>query len=133
MLRTIANILWHIPFLGFLNALGAFLLGLLLTVLVVTSPIGLGLLSYAKFLMFPFSTEMVPASEAGISRNPLWAAYSTILMILYLPFGLFFFVFGIMQCICLALTIVGLPLAYIIAKSLTTYLNPVGKVCVPVK
>ena len=130
MLRTIANILWHIPFLGFINALGAFLLGLLLTVLIIPAPIGLGLLSYAKFLMFPFSRRMVSASEAGVSRNPLWAAYSTLIMLLYLPFGIIFFIIGVIQCIGLALTIVGLPLAYIIAKSLTTYLNPVGKVSV---
>lgn len=131
-MRTIANILWHIPFLGFLNALFAFLLGSLLTVLVVTAPIGLGLLQYSKFLMFPFSTKMVPVSETGAARNPLWAAYSTIVMILYLPFGIFAFVVGLMQCIGLAITIVGLPGAYIIAKSLFTYLNPVGKVCVPI-
>lgn len=132
-MRTIANILWHIPFLGFLHALCAFLLGLLLTVLVIPAPIGLGLIQYAKFLMFPFSTEMVSAAEAGQQRHPLWAAYSTIIMILYLPFGLFFFFCGLMQCIGLAVTIIGLPGAYIIFKSLGTYFNPVGKVCVPVQ
>ena len=131
-MRTIANILWHIPFLGFLNALYALLLGFLLTVLVIPAPIGLGLIQYGKFLMFPFSTRMVPVSETGASRNPLWATYSFIIMIIYLPFGLFAFIFGLMQCLCLAVTIVGLPLAYIVFKSLGTYLNPVGKVCVPV-
>ena len=132
-MRTIANILWHIPFLGFLNALYAFLLGLLLTVLVITAPIGLGLIQYSKFLMFPFSTEMVSSSEAGRQRHPLWAAYSTIIMILYLPLGLVAFLFGLVQCLGLAITIIGLPGAYIIFKSLGTYFNPVGKVCVPVE
>ena len=131
ILRTIANILWHIPFLGFINALYALLVGLLLTVLVIPAPIGLGLIQYAKFLLFPFTTQMVPVSETGTSRNPLWAAYSTIIMIFYLPFGLVAFIFGLMQCIGLALTIVGLPGAYIIFKSLGTYFNPVGKTCVP--
>jgi len=131
--RTIANILWHIPFLGFLNALYAFLLGLLLTALVIPAPIGLGLIQYAKFLMFPFSTKMVSSSEAGRRRNPLWAAYSTIIMILYLPFGLVAFIFGLVQCLGLAVTIIGLPGAYIIFKSLGTYFNPVGKVCAPVE
>ena len=132
-MRTIANILWHIPFLGFLSALYAFLLGLLLTVLVIPAPIGLGLIQYAKFLMFPFSTEMVSSAEAGQKRNPLWAAYSTIIMIFYLPFGLIAFIFGLAQCLGLAITIVGLPGAYIIFKSLGTYFNPVGKICVPVE
>ena len=131
-LRTIANILWHIPFLGFLNALYAFLLGLLLTILVIPAPIGLGLIQYAIFLLFPFTRKMVDVSETGARRNPLWAAYSTIIMILYLPFGLIAFIFGVVQCIGLALTIVGLPGAYIIFKSLSTYFCPVGKICVPI-
>lgn len=132
MIRTIANILWHVPFLGFINALYAFLLGLLLTALVVTAPIGLGLIQYAIFLIFPFTRRMVPVSATGAGRNPLWTAYSTIIMILYLPFGLFAFIVGLAQCIGLAMTIVGLPGAYIIAKSLGTYFNPVGKVCIPI-
>ncbi|MDL2271520.1 hypothetical protein LJC23_00620 [Desulfovibrio sp. OttesenSCG-928-I05] len=132
-IRFIANVLWHIPFLGFLNALYAFLLGGLLTVLVFPAPIGLGLIQYAKFLLFPFSWKMVPIAETGVKRNPLWAAYSTIIMILYLPFGIIAFVMGLLQCIGLALTIVGLPGAYIIFKSLGTYFNPVAKVCVPVE
>lgn len=132
-MRTIANILWHIPFCGFLNALYALFVGFLTTVLIIPAPIGLGLMQYAKFLMFPFSTKMVHVSETGEKRNPLWAAYSLIIMILYLPFGLVAFIFGLVQCVGLALTIVGLPLAYIIFKSLGTYLNPVGKICVPVE
>ncbi|SBV90953.1 Membrane protein-like protein [uncultured delta proteobacterium] len=132
MIRTIANILWHVPFLGFINALYAFLLGLLLTALVITAPIGLGLIQYAKFLLFPFTRRMVPVSATGAGQNPLWAAYSAIIMLLYLPFGLFAFIVGLVQCIGLAMTIVGLPGAYIIAKSLGTYFNPVGKICVPI-
>ncbi len=131
-LRTIANILWHIPFLGFLSALYAFLLGLLLTILVIPAPIGLGLIQYAIFLLFPFTRKMVDVSETGSKRNPIWAAYSTIIMILYLPFGLIAFIVGVIQCLGLALTIVGLPGAYIIFKSLGTYFCPVGKVCVPI-
>ena len=132
-MRVIANILWHFPFLGFVNAVYAFLLGLLLTILVVTAPIGLGLIQYAKFLMFPFTREMVPASRVGRFSNPLWAAYSTLVMLLYLPFGLVAFVVGAVQCVGLAITIVGLPGAYIIFKSLGTYFNPVGKICLPLR
>ena len=133
MLRVIANILWHVPFLGFINALYALLLGLLLTVLVVTAPIGLGLIQYAKFLMFPFTRKMVPVSDTEAARNPLWVAYSTIIMLFYLPFGFVAFLFGLVQCVGLAITIVGLPYAYIIAKSLGTYFNPVGKICLPIE
>lgn len=131
-MRTLANILWHIPFLGFVNALCALLLGLLLTVLIIPAPIGLGLIQYAKFLMVPFTHEMRPVSETGAERNPLWAAYSTLIMILYLPFGIIAFIVGLFQCLGLALTIIGLPGAYIVFKSLSTYCNPVGKICLPI-
>jgi len=43
-MRTLGNILWHVPFLGFLSALGTFIIGGLLTITVVGAPIGLGLL-----------------------------------------------------------------------------------------
>ena len=131
-MRFIGNILWHIPFMGFLNALFAFLFGGLLTLTVVAAPIGLGLLQYSKFLLLPFSYNMVSASDLGIKQNPLWKAYSFIIMLLYLPFGLVAFICGLLQAVGLAMTVVGIPAALVIIKALPTYLNPVGKRCVPV-
>lgn len=131
-MRLLGNILWHIPFCGFLTALYAFLIGVLLTLTVVAAPVGLGLLQYAKFLLLPFSYDMVGKGELGQARNPLWRAYSFLVMIVYLPFGLIAFVVGIFQAVGLALTIVGIPTAIVVVKSLGTFLNPVGKVCVHV-
>ncbi len=130
-MRILGNILWHIPFLGFVNALFAFLFGFLLTLTLVAAPIGLGLMQYAKFLLLPFSYDMMSSSELPGNRNPVWRAYSFVIMLLYLPFGLVAFVVGLVQAVGLALTIVGIPVALVVAKSLGTYLNPVGKVCVP--
>lgn len=132
MLRILGNILWHVPFMGFLSALAAFLLGLLLTVLVVTSPIGLGLIQYSKFLLLPFSSSMVSVGDLGEEQNVLWKTYSTIIMILYLPIGIILSVILFFQIIGVCLTIVGIPVGIVLLKSLTTYLNPVGKKCVPV-
>lgn len=131
-MRILGNILWYIPFCGFVTALTAFFVGTLLTLTVVAAPIGLGLLQYAKFLLLPFSFEMMDKFELGRSTNPVWLAYSTIIMLLYLPIGFVVMLVGIFQAVGLALTIVGLPMALVIAKSLGTFLNPVGKVCVPV-
>ncbi len=132
MLRILGNILWHVPFMGFLSALAAFLLGLLLTVLVVTSPIGLGLIQYSKFLLLPFSYSMVSGSDLGDERNALWKTYSTIVMIVYLPLGILLSIILFFQIIGLCLTIVGIPVGIVLLKSLSTYLNPVNKKCVPV-
>lgn len=133
MLRLLGNILWHVPFLGFLNALYAFLLGLVFTALLVTAPLGLGLLQYSKFLLLPFSYDMVDEGDLEARRNPLWVAWSFVIMLLYLPFGFLAFICGLFQCLGLALTLVGIPAAIVVARSLPTYFNPVGKVCVPLR
>ncbi len=131
-MRLLGNILWHIPFLGFVDAIIVYLFGLLLTITVVAAPIGLGLMEYGKFLFAPFSYSMISKSDLNIDQNPIWQGYSFIIMIIYLPFGLFMAIVGIFQAIGLALTIVGIPVALVVVKSLTTYLNPVNKKCVPV-
>jgi uncharacterized membrane protein YccF (DUF307 family) len=129
-MRTLGNILWHIPFLGFVTATFTYLIGLILTLLVITAPIGLGLMEYGKFLYFPFGHAMVSKKELNIEQNKYWKAYSTIVMVVYFPFGLIYAVMAAIQAAVLALSIIGIPIALIIAKSLGTYLNPVNKKCV---
>lgn len=131
-MRLLGNILWHIPFLGFVDAILAYLLGLLLTITVVAAPLGLGLMEYGKFLFAPFSYAMVSKSDLNVDQNPLWQGYSFIIMLIYLPIGLILAIFGIFQAIGLALTIVGIPVALVVVKSLGTYLNPVNKKCVDI-
>ena len=50
-MRILGNIIWF--FLGgWILAILAYLSGLIMTVLVVTAPVGLGLMEYGKFLIF---------------------------------------------------------------------------------
>ena len=130
-MRTLGNILWHFPFFGFVTAIFYWLLGLLLTVLVVTAPLGLGLMEFSKFLFAPFGRAMVSKTDLKVEQNAVWQGYSTIIMILYLPFGLIFVVLGAVQVFVSCISIIGIPVALVIAKSLGTVLNPVNKVCVP--
>jgi uncharacterized membrane protein YccF (DUF307 family) len=129
-MKTLGNILWHIPFLGFISAIIVYAFGLLLTATVVASPVGLGLMEFGKFLFFPFGHAMVSKSKLKMDNNPSWETYSTIVMLLYLPFGIILAILGVLQVVCLSLTIIGLPAAIVVAKSLGTYLNPVNKICV---
>jgi uncharacterized membrane protein YccF (DUF307 family) len=129
-MRTLGNILWHIPFLGFINAILVYLLGLLLTITVIAAPIGLGLMEYGKFLLMPFGQAMVDKSELNVEQSSVWKTYSTIIMILYIPFGVIFLILAIMQIVALFLSIIGIPVALVVAKSLDTYFNPVNKICV---
>lgn len=130
-MKTFANIIWHFPFFGFVNAIVVYLFGLLLTITIVASPVGLGLMELGKFLFWPFGNAMVSKVKLNTEQNPAWKAYSTIIMVLYFPFGLFMAFIGVLQVAGLFLSIIGIPAALVVAKSLGTYLNPVNKICVP--
>lgn len=129
-MRALGNVLWHLPFLGFLSAAYAFVLGSLLTITVVGAPVGLGLLQYSKFLLAPFGQAMISRSAISPPRSGLWRIYSILVAVLYIPFGLVFAVLSIIQIVLLCVTIIGIPVAMVVAKSLGTIFNPVGKVCV---
>lgn len=130
-MRTLGNILWHIPFLGFLNALGTFLLGVLLVITVIGAPIGLGLIQLSRFLLAPFSNSMISVSELNQDQNKLWKSFGFIIRIFYFPIGLFLAIVIIFQIASLFISIIGIPVALVLAKALSTYFNPVNKVCVP--
>ena len=131
-MRTLANLLWHIPFCGFMAAIGAAFAGIFLVCTVVGAPIGLGLLQYAKFLLTPFDSHMVDQSfvQKEQTPNPLWKAYSAIVTICWIPFGLLLVCVLIIQGIGMCFTVIGIPNAMVIWKSLGVALNPVSKVCV---
>ena len=130
-MRKLANIIWHIPFLGFINALFTFLLGSLLVLTVIGAPIGLGLIELSKFLLTPFSSEMVDKKNLKKEQNKLWKSYGLIVRIIYFPFGLGLAIMTIFQIVLLFVTIIGIPVAIILSKSLGTYFNPVNKKSVP--
>ncbi len=130
-MNTLGNILWHFPFFGFVTAAFTYLFGLLLTVTVIAAPIGLGLMEYGKFLFWPFGNGMVSKGKLSIEQNKAWLIYSKIVTIIYFPFGLILMLCSAVQAAILCITVVGIPAALVVAKSLSTYLNPVNKKCVP--
>jgi uncharacterized membrane protein YccF (DUF307 family) len=129
-MRTLGNIIWHIPFLGFMSAFFTFIIGGILVLTVVGSPIGLGLIQLSRFLLTPFSMSMVSKSDLNIKQNILWRSFGIFVRIIYFPFGLILAIITICQIVGLFFSIVGIPVALVLAKSLETYFNPVNKVCV---
>jgi uncharacterized membrane protein YccF (DUF307 family) len=132
IIRVLGNILWHFPFFGFLSAIGTFLIGGLLFITIIGVPIGLGLFQLGKFLFSPFSSAMVDRKELKQQDDYAWNLFGLIIRVLYFPFGLVLALATICQIAGLFITIVGIPIALVLAKSLGTYFNPVNKVCVPV-
>ena len=106
------------------------LIGALFSITIIGAPLGLGLMEYGKFLFRPFGQAMVSKKHLGIEQNKSWQALSMIVLIIYLPFGLILAAVGALQAVLLALTIIGIPPALVVAKSLGTYLNPINKKCV---
>ncbi|WP_405239672.1 YccF domain-containing protein [Lentisalinibacter orientalis] len=129
-MRTLGNILWHFPFLGFLSAFMTFVFGALMVLLVVTAPIGRGLIQYSKFLLAPYTRKMIRRKDMGAQSDGLWNRYESIVGILWLPFGLFLALMVAIQVGLVFISIIGIPVAVVLAKSIGTYLNPVGKLCV---
>ena len=129
-MRTLGNVLWHFPFLGFFSALGVFLCGGILVLLVVTAPIGRGLIQYSKFLLAPYTKKMIRRKDMSGHGDGLWNRYESIVGILWLPIGLLMALIVAIQTGLLFISIIGIPVAVVLAKSIGTCLNPVGKVCV---
>jgi uncharacterized membrane protein YccF (DUF307 family) len=130
-MRTLGNIIWHIPFMGFVTAFATFVVGALFVITIIGAPIGLGLLQHAKFLITPFSSAMISRDDLKADQNALWKAYGLLISILYFPFGLILTIVSIVQIVGLFVSIVGIPVAIVLEKSLSTYFNPVNKICVP--
>jgi len=132
-MRTLGNIIWHIPFLGFITAFWTFIIGGLLVITVVGSPIGLGLIQHSRFLLTPFTMSMISKSDLSIKQNILWRSFGIFMRIIYFPFGLILAILTLCQIVGLFISIIGIPVALVLAKSLGTYFNPVNKICVPVE
>ena len=96
---------------------------------------GLGWLQFAKFLLAPHTSAMVPKSDlallTGKNQGTAMKTYSLIIRILYFPFGLVASLGAIGMTVGYCITIIGIPSGLVWARSLSTIFNPVNKVCVP--
>jgi len=129
-MRKLGNLLWHFPLFGFIIAFITFLTGGFFVITVIGAPIGLGLIQHSKFLLTPFSSRMISDSKLKKDKTPFWKILSVIAFILYLPIGIFASIITIIQIILLFISIIGIPIAVILSKSLSTYFNPINKICV---
>lgn len=129
------NILWHFPFFGFLFAFFYALFGAILCCTVVLYPVGLGFFQIARFLLTPFSSALVTRKELDLvrpeERSTAAAAFSTVITILYFPFGLIAAAGALFAMIGEFLSIIGIPCGIVWFKALPAIFMPVDKICVP--
>ena len=65
-MRILGNIIWFFM-AGWILAILTYLSGLILTILVVTAPVGLGLMEYGKFLSLPFINDMARKNKSSLA------------------------------------------------------------------
>jgi len=131
-MRILGNIIWFFM-AGWILAILTYLSGLILTILVVTAPVGLGLMEYGKFLFLPFTHDMVRKKKGSVidAVHMTYQTYANIVKVIYIiVFGIWLFIGGIFTVIGQFITIIGIPCAIVLAKSLGTIFNPVDKVCI---
>lgn len=133
-MKVFLNILWYFPFFGFIFAILTAINGLFWCLTVVGLPLGLGLLQIAKFLFAPHTFELVSQKDLsaakGEERNKVWVVFSTIVRILYFPFGLILAFFYVIIAALNFISIIGIPNGLVYVKMIPAVFNPIGKVCV---
>lgn len=129
-MKTIGNILWHFPFLGFLNALLTFIIGGVFVLTVVGMPLGFGMIELSKFLLYPLEREMVRKKKEDIKPDELWSAFGIFVRIIYFPFGLTIAIFTLAEICGLFISVVGAPHARILLRTMGSIFSPVNKICI---
>ncbi|MCP9490219.1 MAG: YccF domain-containing protein [Solirubrobacteraceae bacterium MAG38_C4-C5] len=118
MLRLVFNVIWLV-LSGFWLFLGYALAGIVMCLLIVTIPFGLQAFKLAGFALWPFGRSVVfepGRSGASVVGNVLWVVLA----------GWWLALLHIGSAIALAVTIIGLPLAWADLKLVPVALLPFG-------
>lgn len=122
-MKTLLNIIWFI-LAGFWLWVTYALAALIMFVLVVTIPFGIASMRIANFVVWPFGRTYIDKPTAGAGSligNILW----------FLLAGIWIAVAHIGTAVALAVTIIGLPMAWANLKMIPLALFPLGKEIVP--
>lgn len=134
-MRIFCNIIWHIPYLGFMLALFTAIGGLFWCITIVGIPLGLGMFQLSLFYLAPHTHRMVSKSDlallTGEQQNTAYKVWAVIIRILYFPFGLVYAFLSVLHIGLNFVTLLGIPNGVAEAKALGTIFNPINKKCVP--
>ena len=131
-MRTILNILWNVPGLGFVAALFWVLAGVLMAITVIGLPWSKACFTMANYTLAPFGRELASrydvtglpslgTGELGVIANLVW----------FLLAGWWLIVLHVVAAVACAVTIIGIPFAWAHLKIAAAAMAPVGKIVVP--
>ena len=126
-MRVLGNIIWFI-FGGWWTALLYILWGVIFCITIVGIPIGKACFQYAKLMAFPFGKVIVKETFIKGKENVsiIRRFFGTLVNIIWLPIGIIMLLGTIGTMILLCVTIIGIPVAIVLAKSCKFLLWPVG-------
>ncbi|GAA3728511.1 YccF domain-containing protein [Salinactinospora qingdaonensis] len=122
-LRLVLNIIWLV-IAGFWLAVGYTIAGLICCVLIITIPFGIASFRMAGYALWPFGREVVHRREAGAAStlgNVIWIIVA----------GWWLTIEHIATACALAVTIIGIPMAWASLKMIPLALAPFGNEVVP--
>ncbi|MGX5693614.1 YccF domain-containing protein [Dermacoccus sp. 147Ba] len=122
-MKTLLNIIWFV-LAGFWLWIAYAVAALVMCILIVTIPFGIASFRIANFAAWPFGRTYIDKPTAGAASmigNVIWFVLA----------GLWIALAHIGTAIALAVTIIGIPLAWANLKMIPLALFPLGKEIVP--
>jgi uncharacterized membrane protein YccF (DUF307 family) len=131
-MRTILNILWNVPGLGFVAAFLWALAGIVMAITIIGLPWAKACFTLANYTLAPFGRELVSRRDAtgrysvgtgglGLVANVIWFVIA----------GWGLMLVHIFAACASAITIIGIPFAWAHLKLAAAAIAPVGKIVVP--
>jgi uncharacterized membrane protein YccF (DUF307 family) len=130
--RTVLNVLWNVPGLGFVAAFLWALAGCVMAVTIIGLPWARACFTLANYTLAPFGRELVSRRDVtgryslgtgglGLFANIIWFVLA----------GWWLIILHVAAACASAITIIGIPFAWAHLKLAAAAIAPVGKVVVP--
>jgi uncharacterized membrane protein YccF (DUF307 family) len=119
VIRTILNIIWLV-LAGFWLAVGYLVAGIIVSIFIITIPIGIQSFKLAGYALWPFGRTVVKKESAGggsVVGNVIWVVLA----------GWWLALAHLITALLQAITIIGIPLAIANAKMARLAIWPFGR------
>ncbi|WP_062522047.1 YccF domain-containing protein [Demequina silvatica] len=120
-MRTLLNIIWFF-FAGIALWVSYAIVGVIAFITIIGIPAGIACFRIANYAIWPFGREVV--------RDPNAGAWTVVGNILWIPLGLILVIAHVFTAITLAITIIGIPMAWANLKLIPISLTPMGRIIV---
>ena len=131
-MRTLLNILWNVPGLGFVAAALWVVAGLLMAITIIGIPWAKACFTLANYTLAPFGRELVSRYDVtgreSVGTSPLGALANVVWLVLA---GWWLALLHVVAACACAITLIGIPFAWAHLKLAAAALTPVGKIVVP--